>query len=185
MARAGVVHGGMVNDNAEIHDGDFLACAFRMKWHHLVILPTVKTRTEVSAGGVIVDEAGRVVLTARRSFKGELTWGLPKGLVEKGEDPVEAALREAREETGLESEALSPLPTIDYWFVSPGGSESPPARVHKYVHYFLMRKVGGDPSRHDQETEEVALLPPAEALARASFESERRVIRAALELAGP
>ena len=134
------------------------------------------TETVVSAGGVILDEEGRIVLTARRTFGGELHWGLPKGQVEPGEAVSDAARREAMEETGLEVEIVSPLPTIDYWYVDKIRS----ARVHKFVHYFLMRATGGDPAAHDFETEEVAVLDPSVAVDRASFKSEREVIRAAV-----
>ena len=140
----------------------------------------MKTLTAVSAGGVIVDDEGRVVLTARRSFAGALQWGLPKGLVEPGESTEQGALREAREETGLEVVTVGPLPTIDYWYLDKGANKGEGARVHKIVHYFLMRPTGGSPDAHDGETEEVAFLPPAEALARATFKSERDVIKAAL-----
>ncbi|MFN2525938.1 MAG: NUDIX hydrolase [Actinomycetota bacterium] len=143
----------------------------------------MKTRTAVSAGGVIVD-GSRIALTARRSFKGELQWGLPKGLVERGEEVEAAALREAREETGLEVETLQPLTTIDYWYVQPARGQSPAERVHKFVHYFLMRRTGGDPSEHDFETEEVALLEESDALARVSFKSEKEVVRAAFRALG-
>jgi ADP-ribose pyrophosphatase YjhB (NUDIX family) len=129
---------------------------------------------------VILDDQGRVVLTARRVFGGDLQWGLPKGLVEPGENVADAARREATEETGLEVEILRPLPTIDYWYVDRAQGE----RIHKFVHYFLMRAVGGDPARHDFETEQVEALPAAEALARASFRSEREVILAALQAVG-
>jgi mutator protein MutT len=137
----------------------------------------MQTQTVVSAGGVILDEAGRVVLTARRTFGGDLHWGLPKGEVEPGETVPDAARREASEETGLEVEIVSPLPTIDYWYVDKTRS----ARVHKFVHYFLMRATGGNPNGHDGETEEVAALDPNEALDRASFKSEQELIRAAVE----
>lgn len=142
----------------------------------------MRTRTAVSAGGVIVDSRNQVVLTARRSFSGELQWGLPKGLVESGESEREAAIREAREETGLEVDVTGPPQTIDYWYVQPRRGNRPPVRVHKYVHYFPMRATGGDASQHDRETEAVAFLPPEEALERASFESEQEVIRVALEI---
>ncbi len=141
------------------------------------ILPAMRTETVVSAGGVIVDEDGRAVLTARRTFGGDRQWGLPKGQVEPGESIAEAARREASEETGLEVAVLSPLPTIDYWYIDKARS----VRVHKFVHYFLMRPTGGDPSAHDDETEEVAALDPQEAIRRVSFRSERAVINAALE----
>jgi 8-oxo-dGTP pyrophosphatase MutT (NUDIX family) len=142
----------------------------------------VKTETKTSAGGVVVDGNGRIVLTARRSFKGELQWGLPKGIVEKGETPEEAGLREASEETGLDVELLSPLERIDYWFYQPIKGSSEKMRVHKFVHFFLMRAIGGDPSKHDAETEEVAFLEPREAIKRASFSSERKILKKAAEL---
>lgn len=137
---------------------------------------TRRIETAVSAGGVIVDAEGRVVLTSRRSFRGDLQWGLPKGLVEKGEQPVDAALREATEETGLEVEVDRALPRIEYWYVDTVRD----VRVHKFVHWFRMHPTGGDPQAHDAETEEVAFLAPEEAIRRASFRSEREVIRGAL-----
>lgn len=142
----------------------------------------MKTVTKTSAGGVVVDEGGRIVLTARRSFKGELQWGLPKGIVEKGETPVEAGLREASEETGLEVELLSPLEKIDYWFYQPVQDSTEKLRVHKFVHFFLMRAVGGDADQHDAETEEVAFFEPDAAIKRASFASERKILKKAAEL---
>lgn len=138
---------------------------------------SLKTVTQVSAGGVILDEASRIVLTARKSFKGDIQWGLPKGLVEEGEEPAQTAVREAREETGLEVELIGPLDVIDYWFVQPKRGEEAARRVHKYVHFYVMRAVGGDPSNHDAETEEVAILEPPDALKRASFGSERKMIK--------
>ena len=74
----------------------------------------MQTETVVSAGGVILDEDGRVVLTARRTFGGDLHWGLPKGLVEPGEAVPDAARREAMEETGLEVEIVGPVDTFHY-----------------------------------------------------------------------
>lgn len=140
----------------------------------------MKTVTQTSAGGVILNADGKVVLTARKSFKGETQWGLPKGLVEKGEEPAAAAVREATEETGLDVELIGPIDVIDYWFVQPLSDEGPPRRVHKYVHFFVMRAVGGDPSKHDTETEEVAILDPKEALARATFAGEKQIIQSVI-----
>lgn len=139
----------------------------------------MKTVTQVSAGGVILDPEGRVILTSRRDFHGELRWGLPKGLVDEGETAVQAAMREAKEETGLDVEIERQLPSIDYWFVQPGGDEGRALRVHKFVHFFLMRAVGGSPALHDSETEEVGVFEPEEAVQMASYDSERQLIEAA------
>ena len=108
----------------------------------------MRTARAVSAGGVVLAELrpdAAIALVARRSARGTLQWTLPKGQQEAGETVPETAVREVREETGLEVELIGPLDTIDYWFVwAPEQT-----RYHKFVHYFLMRATGGDLTRHD------------------------------------
>jgi 8-oxo-dGTP pyrophosphatase MutT (NUDIX family) len=113
-----------------------------------------------------------VALVAHRSARGSLQWTLPKGAREEGETLAETALREVREETGLEAELIGPLDTIDYWFVwAPERT-----RYHKFVHYFLMRFAGGDFSQRDHEMEDAAWFEPAEARRRMSFANERKLL---------
>ncbi len=138
----------------------------------------MKTRSEHSAGGVVVrrrDGAVDVALAARRTRKGDLAWGLPKGLVEKGEAPEETAVREVQEETGLVAEIVEPLGDISYWYV---WDEE---RIRKKVTFFLMEAVGGDVSVHDHEMEDVRWFPLQEAGRRASYPSERDVLRRAAD----
>ncbi|HKO85251.1 MAG TPA: NUDIX domain-containing protein, partial [Actinomycetota bacterium] len=108
----------------------------------------MRTARAVSAGGVVLAELrpdAPVALVAHRSVRGGLQWTLPKGAQEEGESVTDTALREVREETGLQVELVGPLDTIDYWFVwAPEQT-----RYHKFVHYFLMRAVGGDFAEHD------------------------------------
>jgi 8-oxo-dGTP pyrophosphatase MutT (NUDIX family) len=135
----------------------------------------VRTARAVSAGGVVLAELrpdAPVALVAHRSVRGTLQWTLPKGAQEQGETIEQTALREVREETGLEPELLGPLDTIDYWFVwAPERT-----RYHKFVHYFLMRAVGGDFSFRDQEMEDAAWFEPAQARRQMSFGNERRLL---------
>jgi len=62
-------------------------------------------------------------------------WSIPKGLPDEGEDEAAAAVRETREETGVECEITAPLGCIDY------------ARSRKTVVGFLARPLAA-PSSH-------------------------------------
>ena len=139
----------------------------------------MRTRAEVSAGGVVYRDtpAGReIVLASRRTKRGDLAWGLPKGQVEPDERPEDTGVREVREETGIEAEIERDLGEISYFYVWEG------VRVRKRVRFYLMRATGGDVSQHDHEMEEVRWFPVGEALRKASFGSERQILeRAGLE----
>lgn len=134
-------------------------------------------RNDYSVGGVVLDEHGRVAVIQTLSLLGETVWGLPKGHPKEREEPRETARREVREETGLRAEVLGrqPAGTVEYTFTAKDGE-----RVTKRVDFYLMRATGGDPADHDGEVLEVALLPPADARARLSYENERNLLDAVL-----
>ncbi|MDP9296686.1 MAG: NUDIX hydrolase [Actinomycetota bacterium] len=139
----------------------------------------MKTRREVSAGGVVYRREGDVVkvaLASRRTRRGDLAWGLPKGLIEEGEAPEVSAVRETLEETGLEAELEQPLGEISYFYVWEG------ERVAKVVHFFLLRQTGGDVANHDFEMEDVIWFPLAEAERKTTYKGEREVLARAAKL---
>jgi 8-oxo-dGTP pyrophosphatase MutT (NUDIX family) len=141
----------------------------------------METRREISAGGVVYRRrrgAVSVALAARRTRRGHLVWGLPKGEIEPGESAETAALREVREETGLEARIERPLGDIRYFYVWEG------VRVRKAVHFFLMRATGGDISQHDEEMEDVRWFPLAEAVRAAAYKGEREVLQRAADRLG-
>lgn len=121
----------------------------------------------------VEDDILQIALAARRTRKGDLAWGLPKGNIEPGESKEEAAVREVLEETGLEAEVVEPLGDSRYFYVWEGD------RIRKVVHFFLMRATGGDISRHDHEMEDVRWFPAAEALDEAAYDGEREILRRA------
>lgn len=136
--------------------------------------PTAKlpVRDQTSAGGVvyrIVDGRAEIVLIG----VGQNRWQLPKGLVEASEKPESAAVREAREEAGVDSEVVEPIETIEYWFAGLDGGER--VRFHKRVHLFLLRYLSGDPKDHDWEVNEARWVPIDEAVTQLTFGSERGV----------
>ena len=143
----------------------------------------MKTRLEISAGGVIYRQGKTGPEVCLIATYGGKTWQLPKGLIERGEAEEEAASREVSEETGLQGELLQRLDKIEYWYVWDYGEGR--ERVHKFVSFFLFRCTGGSTDDHDEEVEEARWFPLDEARKRLSFENERRVLELAAEaLAG-
>jgi 8-oxo-dGTP pyrophosphatase MutT (NUDIX family) len=139
-------------------------------------MPTVE---ETSAGGIVVDVDGdppSAAVIARINRAGRVEWCLPKGHLESGETPEQAAIREIAEETGILGRVVGSLGTIGYWFAAEG------RRVHKSVHHYLLVAIGGrlsvdgDP---DREAVDVAWVPMAELGARLAFPNERRIAREA------
>lgn len=116
------------------------------------------------------DGRPHVALIATR---GRTRWGLPKGAVGEGETTEAAALREVREETGLEAEIVKLLDTIEYFF------RAGETLVHKRVDFYLMLHTGGELQPQLSEVDDVEWVELSEATRRASFPSERKLIELA------
>jgi ADP-ribose pyrophosphatase YjhB (NUDIX family) len=128
-------------------------------------------RFEYSAGGVVLDDAGSVLLIRARDLRNRPVWTLPKGTLTRGETSTDAALREVREETGYRCEVVRELEPATYWFQRNG------QRIKKTVRWFLMRpleKVG----EHDHEVDEVLWAGRDDALGRLRYDSDRRLLTA-------
>jgi 8-oxo-dGTP pyrophosphatase MutT (NUDIX family) len=107
-------------------------------------------------------------------------WQLPKGMVMEGEEHEDAALREVREEAGLQTEIVAPLDRVEYWFYAT--SRGRRVRIHKFVHFFLMRYCDGDVNDHDHEVNEARWVEIERALAMLAFDSDRKLVARAQEL---
>ncbi|HMF86507.1 MAG TPA: NUDIX hydrolase [Gemmatimonadaceae bacterium] len=142
----------------------------------------VPVREQISAGGVVFrGDAGSVEVVIV-SVGGMNRWQLPKGLVDKGENPEVTAVREAREEAGVSSEVVQPIETIEYWYA--GLENGIRVRFHKRVHFFLLRYLSGDTKDHDWEVNEARWVPIEDAASQLAFDNERRVMERARELLG-
>lgn len=142
----------------------------------------IPTERQVSAGGVVYRKRGAVVEVAIIKVGPVVRWQLPKGIVDEGETPEQAAIREVREETGLNAKIESNLETIEYWYVSSGKTGK--VRYHKFVHFYLMKYRSGKTDDHDHEVLEARWVPIVDAIRMLSFKSERELVEKAKELTG-
>lgn len=134
-------------------------------------------RIELSAGGVIFRQLGGAVqvLLIKDSYD---NWGFPKGHIEAGESSLEAALRECREETGLERlTVVAELGASDWYF------RSAETLVHKFCDYFLLE---ADPEaearpQHSEGIDLLVWLPPEGALQRVTYANARHMLELSLD----
>lgn len=140
----------------------------------------ITTLDQVSAGGVAFrwrDSEPEMVIV---SVKPKMRWQLPKGIVDPGETPEITAVREVREEAGVETDLIALIETIEYWYRATRYGKS--VRYHKFVHFYLLQYRSGDVSDHDHEIEEARWVSFEEAIGMLAFESERGVVEKAREM---
>src|SRR6185436_19179936 len=112
----------------------------------------ITTMDQVSAGGVAFRWRDSEPEMAMVSVKPKMRWQLPKGIVDPGETPEVAAVREVREEAGIETGLRALIETIEYWYRATRYGK--PVRYHKFVHFYLLQYRSGDVSDHDHEVQE-------------------------------
>lgn len=132
----------------------------------------IPTEQQISAGGVAYRQTGvttEIALILVGAY--EPRWQLPKGIVEAGEAPEAAALREVREEAGINTSLIAPLDTIEYWYYA----RNKTVRFHKFVHFFLLQYLTGDVRDHDHEVLEARWVDINQARKMLAFPAERQV----------
>jgi 8-oxo-dGTP pyrophosphatase MutT (NUDIX family) len=139
-----------------------------------------QTVEQVSAGGVAFRKTDSDYEIAIISVNPSRRWQLPKGLVDAGESAEIAALREVREETGIEADLLEPIETIEYWYF--GNRNGERVRFHKFVHFFLMKYVAGNVADHDHEVAEARWVKIDEAIEILDFKDEKQIAEKAKDL---
>ncbi len=115
-----------------------------------------------------------VIVPTRRAADGSRVLALPKGHIDPGETPVEAAQREVREETGIVAEPVCRLGESRYWYRRDGRT------IGKSVAFFLFNHLGGDTADHDDEVEEVHWIGVEQAQKELSHSAERKMVALAL-----
>ena len=133
----------------------------------------VRVKREFSAGGVVFRREPEGVLWLVVKPKGSEQWRFPKGKIEKGENSAQAALREVKEEGGVEARVLNKIDNIKYFFVQEE------QRIFKTVTFYLMEYIQEAQGGFCWETEEVAWLSFEEAKKRLAFENEKDILEKA------
>ena len=140
----------------------------------------VPTKLQISAGGVAFRELGGQIQIALISVGKENRWQLPKGIVDKGESTEDAAVREVREEAGIDTEVVDRIDKVEYWYF--WNEEGKRVRYHKFVYFYLLRCESGDVRDHDHEVNEARWFEISEAIQVLAFDSEKKIVERAGEM---
>jgi 8-oxo-dGTP pyrophosphatase MutT (NUDIX family) len=140
----------------------------------------IKTVEQISAGGVAFRQTDSIIEIALIAVNPSGRWQLPKGIIDLGETSETAALREVREEAGIETDLLAPIETIEYWYFGDKNGER--VRFHKLVHFYLLAYRRGSVGDHDHEVDEARWVKLSEALKMLAFQGEKSVVEKASKL---
>lgn len=130
-------------------------------------------KREFSAGGIVFNNKGQVLVTQHSQNH---HWSFPKGLVDPGQTTEEAAIREVKEEGGVEAEIVGKIGYNKYVYTFEG------EKIFKVVTYFLMKYLSGDPKDHDWEVSEANWYTPEDALKQLTFSQDKDLLKKALEM---
>lgn len=140
----------------------------------------VPTKLQISAGGVAFRKRGEKLEVALISVGDDNRWQLPKGLVGKGESTEDAAVREVREEAGIDTTVVDRIDKVEYWYFAKENGNR--VRYHKYVYFYLLRYKSGDVAEHDDEVNEAQWAEIGEAVKRLAFATEKKVVERAAQM---
>ena len=136
----------------------------------------MNSKVDFAAGGIAIDR-GRVLIIKNKPDPdrgGDGYWGFPKGHLEEGEKPLDAAIREVYEETGFlvsvaeDAKPISEIKYIYFWEKQ---------EIQKTVWYYKMFIKEAFFKEPDSEVSEVALKDYRSAYEMLSFENDRKLLK--------
>lgn len=133
---------------------------------------------QYSAGGVIFKDNLVLII---RNYKPERSvdyWGFPKGHIEPGESETEAAIREVKEETGVEVKVIQKIADKEY----SAGFNDNNEEIRKKVSYYVMEYISGEVKPQEDELSEAAWISLEEATQKLTFDNDKQILQKAKEL---
>ena len=130
---------------------------------------------DFAAGGIVLLEQKILIVKNKRGDSPEdglSWWGYPKGHMEEGEKPADAAVREVFEETGFEVKLKSNKPIAESRYEISRDRE----KVQKTVWFYEMRVLNEFKKEPDHEIEEIALVSKKQALGLLTYEEDRKIL---------
>ena len=131
---------------------------------------------DFAAGGVVLLEKKILLVKNKKgdsSEDGLPWWGYPKGHLEEGEKPVDAAVREVFEETGFEVKAKKNKPIAESRYEIRRAGE----KVQKTVWFYEMEVIEPFKNEPDEEIEEIALVDFESALDLLTHEEDKKILK--------
>ncbi len=135
-----------------------------------------KIITLKSAGGVVYKKDKNTIKWLIIKPAGKKEWRLPKGLIEKNETSVKAAMREVEEEGGVKAAIKEKIGEIKYFYTQDN------QKVLKTVIFFLMEYLEGDTKGHDAEVDKAIFVDFDKAYNQLTYETEKEILAQAHEI---
>jgi 8-oxo-dGTP pyrophosphatase MutT (NUDIX family) len=130
-------------------------------------------KVETSAGGIVFKKEKNKTFVLVTQHSGHHGWVFPKGLIDEGEDKTKTALREVKEEGGVEAKIIQELPAVEYFYKFENQT------IKKKVTYFLMEYISGNIEDHDWEMEDAQWLEVDQVEERLTYKTDKQVFQKA------
>ncbi len=135
----------------------------------------MNSKVDFAAGGIVFHNNLIVIVRNKRGEENsdESFWGFPKGHLEAGEKPSEAAMREVYEETGFKVELINDTPIAESRYEIKQEKET----INKTVWFYEMRVLKAFDREPDHEISELAIASYEEALKLLTFEEDKKILK--------
>lgn len=144
-----------------------------------ILLPPLMKR-EFSAGGIVFKKNKNKVVWLVVQHSQHKGWVFPKGLIgdsKENESKEDTAVREVKEEGGIQAKLIKELPEpTKYWYVFKG------EKILKTVYFYLMKYLSGNIKDHDFEVSDSKWLSAQEVRKILTFKNDKKAFEVALKL---